>query len=118
MEAGDWIGLAAIVVPITGAMVGALWVYLGSRITAAQARADTAHGRIEAHALMHSAYREEVATTYVRRDDLRERLVEILTPIKDAVAATNRKLDRMERSSLKLLERMHIPAVLPDETDQ
>lgn len=126
MEAAEWIALSAVALGVFGALLGAMWLVVRGQIASAMDHADAAHQRMDSHSNLHSAFREEVAATfgqlrerlasdYVKSEHLRERLSEVLQPILDNQRATNIKLDRMERFNLKMMERLHIPAVLPEE---
>lgn len=135
MEASEWIALAGLVLVVALPLVGTLWVSLGGRVDEAHKHAEQAHKRMDDHSAIHARLREEVtmqfgtlrerlASDYVKSEHLRERLAEVLAPLRDALAtnseqmaATNRKLDRIERSQVKLMERMHIPAVGPEDQD-
>lgn len=117
MEAGEWIAFAGIVLAMAGPMIGAVWAHLGRQIREASERADAAHARLEKAVLTHSQFREEVATTYVRRDNMRERFAEVMQPVHDDMRRQKTQLDRIERFQLRLMERMHIPAVAPEEPD-
>ncbi len=115
MEASEWIGLAALLVMVLGALIGALWLWVRGDIS-------SAHQRLDRHVATHSQFREEVlsgfgsmreklASEYVRRDDLKERLSEVLEPLHRDNKAQKRQLDRIENFQVRLMERLHIPAV-------
>lgn len=121
MDPSAWIALGALVLVFVGAPVGAVWLLVRTQISGAQLHATNAHTRISAHreevAADFGRLREKLASEYVKTDHLRERLAEVMQPINDAQASQKRQLDRIENFQMRLMNRLHIPAVMPEEPD-
>lgn len=95
----------------------------------ARASATVAHQRIDAINLQIQTFREQtltqlaalgerLASDYVRRQDLSERLSDVLEPIRAEVHAMKRSVERTERNQLLLAQRLNVrvPSLAEDPT--